>query len=60
VRRRLTALGTALLIAVPTAALPACDEEDRADLEEFERDVEDFGDKIEKEVDKADTDGKDD
>jgi len=50
---KLARLGFVALLLVPAAAGVACDREDRQDVEEA-------GNEVEKEVDKLDTDGKDD
>lgn len=52
-RHQLARVGLVALLAIPGAAAIACDKEDRQDVEEV-------GNDIEKEVDNADTDGKDD
>ena len=52
-RQRLARIGLIALLAVPIGGAVACDKEDVKDVEEV-------GNDIEKEVDNADTDGKDD
>jgi hypothetical protein len=52
-RHRLARIGLVALLVVPAAGAIACDKEDVKDVEEV-------GNDIENEVDKADTDGKDD
>ena len=52
-KEQLARIGLVALLAVPVGGAVACDKEDRKDVEEV-------GNDIEKEVDNADTDGKDD
>ena len=52
-REKLARLGLVALLVVPAGFAVACDKED-------EKDVEEVGNDIEKNVDEADSDGKDD
>ena len=52
-REKLARIGLAGLLLFPAAGLAACDREDQRDAEEVGKDVE-------KEVDQLDSDGKDD
>lgn len=61
---KLGRIGLAIALALTLGASAACDPEDRADVREGVKDVEegaeDAGKKIEEEVDQMDKDGKDD
>lgn len=52
-RHRLARIGLVALLAVPAAGTVACDKEDVKDVEEA-------GNEVDKQIDKLDSDGKDD
>lgn len=63
-REKLARIGIAIALVLGLGATAACDREDKADVREgvndVEREAENIGEEAEEELDKLDSDGKDD